>query len=112
MSMKMCRLLVGLLLLASAGDSVTGRPTGCPGRCGDVDIPYPFGIGPKCSRGEGFEIACDTRNGSGDLVPTLAAASKSKPVSVTSLSVEPLPTAKVMLPVAYNCYNSSGNNID
>ncbi len=98
--MATCWLLASLLLLASAaGDEsvVTGRPAGCQARCGDVDIPYPFGIGPNCSRGEGFEIACNTRNGSGDLVPTLAAANGS--IHVQSLSVEQLPEVKVMLPV-------------
>uniref|UniRef100_A0A0E0QWC0 Wall-associated receptor kinase galacturonan-binding domain-containing protein n=1 Tax=Oryza rufipogon TaxID=4529 RepID=A0A0E0QWC0_ORYRU len=108
--MATCWLLASLLLLASAaGDEsvVTGRPAGCQARCGDVDIPYPFGIGPNCSRGEGFEIACNTRNGSGDLVPTLAAANGS--IHVQSLSVEQLPEVKVMLPVAYKCYDAGDN---
>ncbi|BAH94756.1 Os10g0152000 [Oryza sativa Japonica Group] len=108
--MATCWLLASLLLLASAaGDEsvVTGRPAGCQARCGDVDIPYPFGIGPNCSRGEGFEIACNTRNGNGDLVPTLAAANGS--IHVQSLSVEQLPEVKVMLPVAYKCYDAGDN---
>uniref|UniRef100_A0A0E0HYS3 Protein kinase domain-containing protein n=1 Tax=Oryza nivara TaxID=4536 RepID=A0A0E0HYS3_ORYNI len=71
-------------------------------RCGDVDIPYPFGIGPNCSHGVGFEIECNTRNGSSDLVPTLAATSLS---IMQNLSVESPPMAKVMLPVAYQCYD-------
>ncbi|EEC71583.1 hypothetical protein OsI_03959 [Oryza sativa Indica Group] len=98
-----------LLLVASAAESVTGgRPASCQTRCGDVDIPYPFGIGPECSRGEGFEIACNTTtsDGGGKLVATLAAASQ--PIEVQSLRVEPRPEVKVMVPVAYKCYNSSG----
>uniref|UniRef100_A0A0E0M5J5 Protein kinase domain-containing protein n=1 Tax=Oryza punctata TaxID=4537 RepID=A0A0E0M5J5_ORYPU len=107
--MATCWLLASLLLLASAAESVvTGRPAGCQARCGDVDIPYPFGIGPKCSRGEGFEIACNTRNGNGDLVPTLAAAANGS-IHVQSLSVEQVPEVKVMLPVAYKCYDSGDN---
>ncbi|BAF26093.2 Os10g0151500 [Oryza sativa Japonica Group] len=97
-----------LILLASAAESISGRPAaGCQTRCGDVSIPYPFGIGPNCSHGKGFEIACDTRtrNGSGELVPTLAAANGT--IHVQSLFVAPIPEVKVMLPVAYQCYNSS-----
>lgn len=30
----------------------------CPSSCGDVDISYPFGIGPGCFR-QGFELTCD-----------------------------------------------------
>ncbi|TVU04450.1 hypothetical protein EJB05_49976, partial [Eragrostis curvula] len=30
----------------------------CPSTCGDVDIIYPFGIGPGCFR-QGFELTCD-----------------------------------------------------
>ncbi|KAJ4776230.1 Wall-associated kinase family protein [Rhynchospora pubera] len=36
---------------------------GCRETCGDVQIPYPFGIGPNCSL-PGFEISCNISNGS------------------------------------------------
>uniref|UniRef100_A0A0D3HAJ3 Protein kinase domain-containing protein n=1 Tax=Oryza barthii TaxID=65489 RepID=A0A0D3HAJ3_9ORYZ len=97
-------LLLLLLRLAFAADGITG----CPDRCGDVDIPYPFGIGPNCSRGDGFDIACNTTNSTGVLVPTLAAARRHA-IQVQKLTVFPRPEVKVMLPVAYTCYNSGGN---
>jgi len=35
----------------------------CPSYCGDVEISYPFGIGPGCFR-QGFELTCDNTTGS------------------------------------------------
>ncbi|KAJ3680199.1 hypothetical protein LUZ60_016477 [Juncus effusus] len=35
---------------------------GCQPKCGDVDIPYPFGLSPDCSM-EGFQINCTMING-------------------------------------------------
>ncbi|KAF0929669.1 hypothetical protein E2562_023022 [Oryza meyeriana var. granulata] len=102
--------LAGLLLLAaSAAESIAGRSAaGCQAKCGNVDIPYPFGVGHGCFRSEGFEIACNTSNGNGDLVPTLAATSMAA-IRVQRLLVDPRPEVKVTLPVAYQCYNSSDN---
>ena len=32
----------------------------CPARCGNVTIPYPFGVGSGCSLGSSFNITCNT----------------------------------------------------
>ena len=39
-----------------AGNSSLAKP-GCRDKCGNVSIPYPFGIGKDCFR-EGFEVYC------------------------------------------------------
>ncbi|KAF8694302.1 hypothetical protein HU200_038443 [Digitaria exilis] len=86
---------------ASSSSRLTIHP-GCQASSGGVDIPYPFGIG--CFR-PGFEIACVTST-----TPVLAGTSPA--VRVLSLSVMPRPEARVTLPVAYQCYNQTGNATD
>ncbi|CAL4900185.1 unnamed protein product [Urochloa decumbens] len=46
-----------LLLLVSAAVDQIGLP-GCPTICGNVSVPYPFGIAPECSL-PGFNLTCD-----------------------------------------------------
>jgi len=98
-------LMFVLLLAAKAGtaDSVPARP-GCQALCGGVKIPYPFGIGTICSR-KGFEIDC-INNGSAGEIPVLPTPDQN--IRVLNLSVSPFPEARVLLPVAWQCFNSTG----
>ncbi|CAN6320893.1 unnamed protein product [Urochloa humidicola] len=90
--------LVIIMLLASAPD---GRVLpGCQATCGGVDIPYPFGIGARCSRA-GFEIAC---NGS---TPFLSGTG----YKVLNLSLA-TNGALLELPIAWTCYDRSGKRHD
>ena len=71
----------------------------CPGSCGSISIQYPFGIGAGCFR-NGFEIVCDVTG-------TPALAGTTRPVPVNLLSIKTA-EARVMLPVAWECFWSNG----
>ncbi|CAM0943404.1 unnamed protein product [Alopecurus aequalis] len=56
----MFQLGLGLILIAAqyAPAGTTVPSSECRRKCGTVEIPYPFGIDPNCSLGEGFELSC------------------------------------------------------
>ena len=52
-------LTYGLVKEAAAASPAIAKP-GCIDRCGNVSIPYPFGIGPAdCDMANWFEIVCN-----------------------------------------------------
>ncbi|XP_010934766.2 wall-associated receptor kinase 2-like [Elaeis guineensis] len=51
------QLLLLLLGTAAVASTITWSPD-CPATCGNISIPYPFGIGPNCFM-EGFEVTCN-----------------------------------------------------
>ncbi|CAM0151095.1 unnamed protein product [Urochloa decumbens] len=50
-------LLIQAAAIAEQHELPITRP-GCPGKCGNISIPFPFGMKPGCFR-EGFEVTCD-----------------------------------------------------
>jgi len=90
-------LLVALTVFSSTPEAET--TSGCPDSCGGIAIQYPFGIGAGCFR-KGFELICDRSLDR----PVLAGTTK--PVPLNHLSIRTA-EARVMLPVAWQCFNSS-----
>ncbi|KAK4478466.1 hypothetical protein RD792_013941 [Penstemon davidsonii] len=42
------------------GGGATITKPGCPSKCGNLTVPYPFGVGSGCGIGEWFELNCST----------------------------------------------------
>ncbi|XP_062199132.1 wall-associated receptor kinase 3-like [Phragmites australis] len=58
-SLAVVVLQAAVLLLADAADQTGGLPN-CVTTCGDVAVPYPFGVGTGCYHSPGFNLTCDT----------------------------------------------------
>ncbi|KAG2320251.1 hypothetical protein Bca52824_013464 [Brassica carinata] len=64
-----------LLVLILASADLTASRSSCPSHCGNISIPYPFGIGKGCYLNEWFAIQCNNFT-SGDRVPYLPKINK------------------------------------
>ncbi|TVU09905.1 hypothetical protein EJB05_43404, partial [Eragrostis curvula] len=49
-----------LLCLLAMADIPAARRPGCATRCGDIDVPYPFGLDPQCAIHDLFVLNCTT----------------------------------------------------
>ncbi|RWR78973.1 putative wall-associated receptor kinase-like protein 16 [Cinnamomum micranthum f. kanehirae] len=93
-------MLLGLLLLTAAISAFDRKPD-CPDTdfCGNVSIPYPFGIKEGCSR-QGFELDCnETDNNQQKLFRG--------PYKVLEITLQG--QMRITSHVAADCYNKSGN---
>ncbi|XP_044443933.1 wall-associated receptor kinase 3 isoform X1 [Triticum aestivum] len=101
--------LLGLILLGTQHASgAAGPSSNCRRRCGDVEIPYPFGIDPNipnCSLAEVFDLSCEVRDG----------ALKPKPFKaifeVLDISLTHS-TARVLNYIEAFCYNNSTRSME
>ena len=84
------------------------RP-GCRDRCGNITVPYPFGIGAGCYRDDGlqgFQLECDE---SGPTPPRLTIFGYNHSLAALSLAAG---EARVRLNATRQCFNSTGGLVD
>ncbi|XP_059631717.1 putative wall-associated receptor kinase-like 16 [Cornus florida] len=89
-------LTVSLAAIAATPTSGHGLP-GCQPSCGNLTIPYPFGIGKGCYLDESFLITCDDHSNK----PFLGTNN----ISVLNISLNG--ELRVSSPIAYDCHNKS-----
>ncbi|CAL5063922.1 unnamed protein product [Urochloa decumbens] len=87
--------LPAVRVLAAADDPPAHRP-GCKSRCGDVDIPYPFGIGDRCAIHHGFDLNCTVVNGT--------ERPYNGPFEVTKISIADA-KAWIKMDISWQCYD-------
>ncbi|KAH6801421.1 hypothetical protein C2S52_001885 [Perilla frutescens var. hirtella] len=95
------------LLLPPAFSSGLGRKPGCPDRCGNVPIPFPFGVGSDCSFGEFFNITCNTSTNSTP-TPHLSFFDDIEVVEINRSQIR----VRFNSLLAKACYNQSGHRSD
>ena len=101
--------LLPLVVPFLAATAVADGGRSCPTSCGAIDISYPFGVGPACSR-PGFNLTCDATTYSNDLRlgspnATVDYMITSASGSVTSVAVHVV--RSVSMPAGAGTYSAS-----
>ncbi|GMI89559.1 wall-associated kinase 2 [Hibiscus trionum] len=88
------------LFLAAAASVASQALPGCQDKCGNVSIPYPFGMTPSCYLNQNFSINCNQS------LPQLLESD----VVVTNITLEG--QLEILNYVARDCYDANGTYVE
>ncbi|KAF5768135.1 putative protein kinase RLK-Pelle-WAK family [Helianthus annuus] len=91
-------LIMAMEIFPGATTNNTAKP-GCPTECGNVTVPFPFGIGTDCSLSHSFYLTCNTSYEP----PKLFLQDGN--LQVYNISDTEL---RILTRISYRCYNQSG----
>ncbi|KAJ9541305.1 hypothetical protein OSB04_027811 [Centaurea solstitialis] len=91
--------IILLSLITTSAAALKYSKDGCEDKCGNVTIPYPFGIGASCSINEWYVVDCNSST------PYLSALNHLEVLSISLVNG----TVTVNAPTIYNCQNHVRN---
>ncbi|CAO2211458.1 unnamed protein product [Urochloa humidicola] len=89
-------------LVADAATAGRSR-AGCATRCGDIDVPYPYGLDRQCAMHGGFQVNCTTVGGTTKLFYTTLG------LEVTKISVQDSKAWLKAARISQQCYDQTRN---
>ncbi|KAK8704279.1 hypothetical protein V6N13_047906 [Hibiscus sabdariffa] len=98
------QLLIFSCLIAVGASVASQALPNCSGKCGNLSIPYPFGMTPECYLNENFLITCD--NSISPPQPQLMGGD----IVVTDITLDG--QLEILNYVAWDCYNADGTRRD
>ena len=111
-------LTYGLVEEAPASSPAIAQPN-CTDKCGNVKIPYPFGIGPNCYMANWFEIVCNKTNFAAKaFLPSIGMEvmeiNISDPYGTNTYSYYEPGLIRVKMPIisSSSCINQSSDGVD
>ncbi|KAI3685295.1 hypothetical protein L6452_34536 [Arctium lappa] len=108
--MKLSQLLLLLqILMVGFVNAIQYKRKLCPHKCGNVDIPYPFGTEETCYLDKSYRIECNSTT----QIPHLSTDYYLAGMEVMTSYVQVLEIKldgflRVALPIAYSCYSKQG----
>jgi hypothetical protein len=99
------QIFAATLLIASIKSSRASRMAkpGCRETCGNLTIPYPFGIGQGCFYSQGFDVSCENNR--------VFMENSSSQMEIYNISLV-RGQARVTTLIASKCFYSNSNNTD
>ncbi|KAL5707332.1 hypothetical protein ACHQM5_025391 [Ranunculus cassubicifolius] len=93
-----------LLFLSASATPVdfSGAKPACETKCGNITVPYPFGIGVECARSKGHSIICNSTYNPPK--PFIQDGNNDEIVGISPTEV------RITNTVAFRCYNQSGGS--
>ena len=96
------RITILVLLTYELAEAEAAAPIAkpnCNSRCGNLEIPYPFGIGPDCYMDKSFEVVC---NGTGSSAKAFLTSIHKEVLQINSTSYSSGSTVQVQMPIIYS----------
>lgn len=98
-------LIIIIMLISSVEAADSSTKPGCQVKCGNLTVPYPFGMGQGCYIDQGFHINCDTSYNPPK--PFIGLGN----IEVEEISLTPHHQLRIKNMVAYSCYSVNSGSI-